>query len=1205
MHIKQVTIQGFKSYRDQTACEPFHKGHNVVVGRNGSGKSNFFFAIRFVLNEFTNLRTEDRQVLLHEGTGAAMMSAYVEIVFDNTDRRLPFEKDEVELRRAIGLKKDEYFLNRKHISKTDVMNLLESAGFSRSNPYYIVQQGKIQALTVAKDNERLTLLKEVAGTSVYEDRRRESQKIMEETAGRREKIGEVLNYVEERLNELEDEKEELKEYQKTDREKRSLEYTIHDRELKAVVEELEEIADGYANEAERAELQEREMIQRTAEVDSYEDELESKKLSLTSSKKAKLDLDKDREELVKTRTDLELEIGDIDKHRENEKALKIQLEKQLKQLSSDMKAKEQRIEYIQPELEKLLQDEAVLNKELMVQTCRSDDLQAKLGRQSVFKTKQERDAFLKKEISSLSAAKSKTDEQVQLKNVAIDTLNTTIQASMGNLKAEEKSVTSQAGEIDTLSKQYVEKITERTELQQRRKKLWRDSQDIDMTLESVRDSVRRNEKTLQSTMNKQLSSGLKAVMKIAEEHRLKGVYGPVIELFTCEEKFNTAVEVTAGNGLFNVVVDSDETASRILSIMNENKIGGRISFMPLNRLADTNYQYPSTQDSFPMASRLQFDPMFKRAMNQLFGKILICRNMEVATQLSKTADMNCITLDGDQVSRKGALTGGYHDVRRSRLEAQKKLQSASESLTRNLNEQIRIKGDLENVHNEINAVSTDIQRLDNRRSQLKDALSTKKEELRDDRQTLRERIKALDEQKASLSSLEASNAALVLKKNSLQAELKGAFSNSLSVAERQELASLGNSIAILKKQCMAFDQQRLQLEGEKTNLDMELGSILSRKQTEVGAQLDAMRYETVSDYAEKKSSLHNVDAELLDIDTRLKELELSSNSLQTGVDGVQKKLTKAKAVLRKLEAAIAEESNQRQRLLKKRSVLVEQKEDITRKIHDLGSLPVNAFEKYKDHELPKLYKMLHKANEKLKKYNHVNKKALDQYVSFGEQRDNLEIRKVELDRSKKAIEELIDHLDLMKDEAIVRTFKQVSKHFSDIFAKLTAATKGKAELVILRSDPETQPDEEDSDYDEEGGSKVAQYTGIAIKVSFTGRKDDVQLVQQLSGGQKSVVALALIFAIQRSDPAPFYLFDEIDSALDDTYRTAVADVIYSLSHGDDPAQFITTTFHSEMLQRADQYYGITYKNKISYVNCIEREEALEFVTQNLNAEAGR
>jgi len=254
MHIKQVVVCGFRSYKDQVAVEPFSKQHNVVIGRNGTGKSNFFDAIRFGLltSRFANLRPEERQALLHEGSGKHVMSAYVEIVFDNSDGRLPVDDSEVTLRRTIGVKKDEFFLNRRHITKSDVVHLLESAAFSRSNPYYIVQQGKVNALAVMRERERLELLKEVAGTKVYEDQRVKSLKILQETQAQRDKIQEVVSYIEERLGELDEEKEELKQYQQLDREQRALEYTMHEKELQSVKAELEKLDTQRQSESARA-----------------------------------------------------------------------------------------------------------------------------------------------------------------------------------------------------------------------------------------------------------------------------------------------------------------------------------------------------------------------------------------------------------------------------------------------------------------------------------------------------------------------------------------------------------------------------------------------------------------------------------------------------------------------------------------------------------------------------------------------------------------------------------------------------------------------------------------------------------------------------------------------------------------------------------------------------------------------------------------
>ena len=148
MFIKYVIIKGFKSYKDEEKIGPFDSAHNVVVGRNGSGKSNFFSAIEFVLSgEFSGLKADKRQALLHEGTGPRAINGHVEIIFNNVDRRIPINKDEISIRRSIGAKKDQLFLDSKLVAnKTEIVSILETAGFSRSNPYYIVKQGQISSV---------------------------------------------------------------------------------------------------------------------------------------------------------------------------------------------------------------------------------------------------------------------------------------------------------------------------------------------------------------------------------------------------------------------------------------------------------------------------------------------------------------------------------------------------------------------------------------------------------------------------------------------------------------------------------------------------------------------------------------------------------------------------------------------------------------------------------------------------------------------------------------------------------------------------------------------------------------------------------------------------------------------------------------------------------------------------------------------------
>jgi len=267
-----------------------------------------------------------------------------------------------------------------------------------------------------------------------------------------------------------------------------------------------------------------------------------------------------------------------------------------------------------------------------------------------------------------------------------------------------------------------------------------------------------------------------------------------------------------------------------------------------------------------------------------------------------------------------------------------------------------------------------------------------------------------------------------------------------------------------------------------------------------------------------------------------------------------------------------------------------------KKIRDLGSLPADAFEKYKKSNVKQLWKKLEKCNSELKKYSHVNKKAMDQFVSFSEEKEKFIKRKDELDKAHESIEDLMEVLEQRKHEAILFTFKQVSHHFSEIFKQLVPS--GKATLIMKNDAVDSQEEEESLPFSQRSSSSqrsmkpIDEFTGISIKISFTGKSAETLEMNQLSGGQKTLVALTLIFAIQKCDPAPFYLFDEIDQALDPQYRSAVSVMIHRLAS---KAQFITTTFRPELLESADKFYGVQFKNKVSHILSITKEQAKDFV----------
>lgn len=290
------------------------------------------------------------------------------------------------------------------------------------------------------------------------------------------------------------------------------------------------------------------------------------------------------------------------------------------------------------------------------------------------------------------------------------------------------------------------------------------------------------------------------------------------------------------------------------------------------------------------------------------------------------------------------------------------------------------------------------------------------------------------------------------------------------------------------------------------------------------------------------------------------------------------------------------------------------KESKSQQIQGLGSLPPPAaLQKFSGKSISELTKSLGVINKKLKKFSHVNKKAYDQYVSFNEQRDSLLERKEELDKGSLKIQELIDSLDQKKDEAINRTFRGVSFHFKSVFSELVPTGAGELIMRTALGDDGLEADSDPgaSDDDEASPKKknhdpnnpdVSLYRGVGIQVRFSEVGENF-IMSQLSGGQKALVALALIFAIQRCDPAPFYIFDELDQALDSSYRAAVASVIERQANSkENPTQFIVTTFRPELVSVANRTYGISLQNKVSNLHHMEKRDALNFVASLLNEE---
>ncbi|KAM7522845.1 hypothetical protein LguiA_012747 [Lonicera macranthoides] len=383
----------------------------------------------------------------------------------------------------------------------------------------------------------------------------------------------------------------------------------------------------------------------------------------------------------------------------------------------------------------------------------------------------------------------------------------------------------------------------------------------------------------------------------------------------------------------------------------------------------------------------------------------------------------------------------------------------------------------------------------------------------------------------------------------------------LTPEENNFLSRLNPEITEWKEKLIACRKNRIEIETRKAELETNLLTNLAKRTQE----LEAIKS------SEEPKTLHS-EAELKRQELRVTELLAED----TSEDNYQR--------------AVEDNNKDLEQLLTTRNILVAKEEQYSKKIRELGPLSFDSLDRYKRKSVKDLYEMLHNCNEQLEQFSHVNKKALNQYANFAEQREEFQKRKEELIAGDEKIKELISVLDQQKDESIERTFKGVAKHFREAFSELVQGGHGTL-VMTKKKDGDQDSDDNDQSLAPPVEGRVEKYVGV--KVSFTGQ-GETRSMKQLSGGQKTVVALALIFAIQRCDPAPFYLFDEIDAALDPQYRTAVANMIERLANTTG-SQFIATTFRQELVNVADKIYGVTHANRVSRVGLVTKAQALNFV----------
>ncbi|MES1908182.1 MAG: hypothetical protein MHM6MM_001163 [Cercozoa sp. M6MM] len=1263
MHIKKVVIEGFRSYKTRTVVE-FDPRHNVIVGKNGAGKSNVFKAIQFVLSdEFQGQGREMRARILHDGSGRPVMAASVELFFDNTDRRLPIDQDEVSIRRSIGLKKDEFFLNGAYVARSNIDSLLETAGLSRRKPYNIVPQGRVAALITMTDKERLEMLKQIAGTRKYEEQRREAKRNLQEAATKVTEIADVIAYIETRLEELQTEQQLLRQFQELDQKRRVLEFSVYDKDRTVAEHELaecdrskneqEEIDTALAAKLEQARQDcaeaERKIVHADAELERLQTREHARLIAL-------------REECVAEHAHAEEALQQALKQQETSNQKSTEMRLQLAQM-------EKRFSETVEKLKKLRASETEKREEVDELSAQFAALETELQALG-FKSQAERDEALTAQLTELRERFSTLEENERVARKNSEKLKRrlaelTEECEIKENEAEQlkQTLAQHNAALDKLNKQ-------RGQVFDAKQLCWRNQEEAREKRDSALRAEKHSRDALSRMMVRDMAEAQSEMRKICDQHDLwykedtqQGVLGSVIELLKYDSRFELAIETVAHNQLMQWVVTDDSVAAQCIRLLQQSqKSSGRITFMPLNRLRQRMRveEYPRSADVAALVDQIQFTPLTEPAMRQIFGRTLVAETLASAKEYAERHRFDCVTLDGDQVSRRNEIRGGY-TADRARLrtqreihaqtllrkqadaefeEAKKRAALAEEKLS-------RINADFNSAQDSVSQARQKIRALNAATSALRSETSTLQREIaqfenagrtHERKIQIQGQVGALE--KALQQPFNASNTQTI---ESVESQLQ-------ETAEQRDAAK--DALMKLSAKCnsVAAVQEQLSPRIEELRAQMRLHVSSAR-------MLDDEEDSEEDDALAERTKVEQIAAKIAHFDQRLAALSTRRDELQKQSDEMRQKADAAQKIIKSATTRMRKQTRGLDKLYEQRKSLQQRVEECNAKIQSLGSLPGDVYEREHRQKIARksrksLLNELSTVQRKLahKRFRQVNKKAVNQFVDFTQRRQALHERKLAQEKSLHKILQLIKHLDEKKSGAIQRTFNGVAKHFGTVFGELVPG--GQGEVVIHQTqrqlnesiDTNDSDDEEamlDDDLDSQEKShrrsyrsqtqealemakstdEGEQYAGVEIRVSFN-EAGAVHTMASLSGGQQTVTALALILAIQRCDPSPFYLFDEIDSNLDAVYRTAVANIIHRGSEGrgtgdkddsessedemddDDEedkkvprmTQFIATTFRPEMLVTAHRCFAVTFgSNKVSRVDQISRSEAQQII----------
>jgi len=697
---------------------------------------------------------------------------------------------------------------------------------------------------------------------------------------------------------------------------------------------------------------------------------------------------------------------------------------------------------------------------------------------------------------------------------------------------------------------------------------------------------------IESTMPRPQRNALNEVRNWVEKQGLQAdVYGTLLENIQVPAAYCLAAESTAGSSIFNLLVKDDNIAGQIVSLVRKGSLGS-IVCTPLNQLEQRSRQYPQISGVKPLVDVIRCPEWAFPAVQQVFGRTVVCASLELCDEVSRKHGLDAITLEGDKVSSRGTLTGGYQDPSRFvRISYSEKMKQAKDKVSAVQPAIADIEAQAQEAYNQLDELHSQRRTLQDERGKKRSALVVAAEAAEEAEGQVSRQEEAMRRCSERCTELQSHIAQYEAAINAMEAEMQTKSLGDLTAAEEAQLDELGEELRSLEQLLSAATEQAHKLDREIKGKEQHLHGFLKKRLHEIEAELRRdLQADQEERLLERRKAVERLERSHADTEKAMKEILDQIESVEKEVSTSKAEVDRLQTEDQQFQTTLGQFTAQLDEIALKANTVVRKKSEADEKLRSLTVVSAD-MAKYKEMNAQQLMKTLGQTNKDLSKYEHVNKKAIDQFTTFTDQLTELQEKRDVIDESRESVEQFIKTVDAQKDETLRQTLARVDEHFRDVFSELVHGGQGKLRML--------NANDEFVDEDTQAADGQDSTRGVRIEVSFTGQSTSFLTMAQLSGGQKTVVALCLVFAIQRLEPAPFYLFDEIDAALDAQYRTAVAKLIARDAKN---AQMVLTTFRPEIIETADRFYRVYQKNRVSRVECVPRAEAKRVIEEQTRLE---